>query len=916
MKKVYVYLLLALMLLPTSCSKIYDELDALDERIDKIEMSIIPSIDNQIATINKSIVALEKTDGELDKYIDDLGATAKKLQEQISVTNKALGEVENSLRKEITTTKSDIISQLNAVKTELEGELKQINATIELLQAKDAEITLKVTELQNFINDELRNTKNWVNATFVTLEQYNQVVTEVATIKSQINAINKSIADLETRLTTKINDDISAAVSSLGIEMQQLIKGVTDGYVEAVENAKQELTVAYTKALQIAIADLDTSLKNWVGEQLSSYYTISEVDALLVAMQEEFNNALSSQKTYLESMINELSSTLSQSIQDNRNLIEILFQNNPAQPSDSTNLALKIAQNAIGISQNAQHIIDNANAITANSSKIDENAKLIEENRSLIEASNQLIANNKTALEALIASNASDIEANAAAIKTNAEGIAKNAELIAVNTSALNNNAATIAQNTTDITQLRIDLITAKQEITEAYLQAIETAITESEGRIEGRLAAEISAINSKIDTIIGDVNRNIQDIGDRINVLEAEILNLKTSVDEINDNISKLLARIQSLSYIPQYDDGKATMEFMDETSHMTLDFEVSPKDAVAELTDVWQSVLDAKATYTATRAVSFVDLPLIAFKADSANGIISITVSGENLSTEFFSGTQTASVRIAISDGNNSITSDYIPMVAMENIDNKIFYTSLDNNVIEPYKTDGFRANIISNTYENGKGVIKFDAPVTSIPYQAFKNCTNLTEITIPNSVDYMGGNPFSGCINLERFNGKFAEDNGRCLIKGSNFIAYAFASGTEYTIPNNVTRVKLEAFLDCSSLTEVTIPNSVTHIEMDTFYGCSNLTAITIPNSVIYMGDNVFRKCTSLTNVVLSNNITSIGYGAFQECNKLSNISIPEGVTSIGPDTFENCTGLTSITLPNSVTEIKSGVFSGCI
>ena len=91
-----------------------------------------------------------------------------------------------------------------------------------------------------------------------------------------------------------------------------------------------------------------------------------------------------------------------------------------------------------------------------------------------------------------------------------------------------------------------------------------------------------------------------------------------------------------------------------------------MSPKDAVAELAKVWQDALSVKAVYTQTRAVSFVDMPILSFEADADNGVISVTALGDNLSAEFFNGTQSASARLSISDGNNSVTSEYIPMVA----------------------------------------------------------------------------------------------------------------------------------------------------------------------------------------------------------------------------------------------------------
>jgi hypothetical protein len=81
----------------------------------------------------------------------------------------------------------------------------------------------------------------------------------------------------------------------------------------------------------------------------------------------------------------------------------------------------------------------------------------------------------------------------------------------------------------------------------------------------------------------------------------------------------------------------------------------------------------------------------------------------------------------------------------------DNEIWYTSTRGNVINPADTDVFGANIVSNTYEDGKGVITFDGPVTSIGDAAFDFCTGLVSITIPKSVTSIGNMAFVECASL---------------------------------------------------------------------------------------------------------------------------------------------------------------------
>ena len=158
-----------------------------------------------------------------------------------------------------------------------------------------------------------------------------------------------------------------------------------------------------------------------------------------------------------------------------------------------------------------------------------------------------------------------------------------------------------------------------------------------------------------------------------------------------------------------------------------------------------------------------------------------------------------------------------------------NEIWYTSSDNDVVIPNDANVFGANIVNNSYIDGKGVMTFDGDVTKIGYQAFLNCDRLTSVTIPDSVTTIGYQAFTLCTSLTEFKGKFASEDGRCLIIDGVLNSFAPYGLTQYTIPDSVTEIGEGAFLACTSLKNVTTPDSVTEIGNNAFYDCTSLTSV---------------------------------------------------------------------------------------
>ena len=248
------------------------------------------------------------------------------------------------------------------------------------------------------------------------------------------------------------------------------------------------------------------------------------------------------------------------------------------------------------------------------------------------------------------------------------------------------------------------------------------------------------------------------------------------------------------------------------------------------------------------------------------------------------------------------------------------------------EQYKVDGFKINYVKNTYGH---------------MYALKNGFTDEACLLTNELDdgtleitkYAGNS--ATCVIPGEIDGKKVTEIGDSAFKGCTEL-------TSITIPDGVTGIGNKAFSDCTSLETVTIPASVTYVRDSAFYGCTSLKSVTIPESVTYIGGYAFAECYSLKYADIPANVSGIGLSPFCNCRSLENINIdeankwyttvdgvlydkdktelinypagkkdssyviPEGIRTIREKAFYGCLNLCELTIPDSVTEIESGAF----
>ncbi|MBR5699526.1 MAG: Ig-like domain-containing protein, partial [Bacteroidales bacterium] len=540
-KITHFFILLALLLLSGCATK--NDLAALEERLGKVENQSIATIHQQINSINGTLTSLGNMDTELRGLIETL-------QRQ----KDELVHADELLEQKITAAGQEAAAQLETYKRTVTGQISAINTTLEELTSKDTDLQQQISALRTYIDTDIKNlisgqisdTRTWVSTTFVTLEKYNQTAAIVAGIQGQ----------LETLLGTMATQaQLESALGSLREDLQgEISQAVTDCNT-AITTARQELTDAYEGAIRSAIETSEASLKNWVNEQLTGYYTIAQTEAKLSTLEGNLTNQLSSQKADLEG---------------------------------------------------------------------------------------------------LIADNATSLDKHQASIDSLRKRIVK------------------LEEDLAGLSGIRDELNTAKSEITEAYQGAIQAAIETLDGKLSGQMATEISTLNGRITTEVSQINATLDTLTQRVSQCETDLGLLRDEIAGIKADIAKLLARIQSLTYIPRYSDGQATVYFIREgedvqPENVTLDFEVHPASAAADLAALWQEAVTLKAVSTITRsAPEFINLPITTLEADG--GVITLQAETGNLPAVFFAGDTSASACLSISDGTNDRVSEYVPLLAIE--------------------------------------------------------------------------------------------------------------------------------------------------------------------------------------------------------------------------------------------------------
>ena len=449
-------------------------------------------------------------------------------------------------------------------------------------------------------------------------------------------------------------------------------------------------------------------------------------------------------------------------------------------------------------------------------------------------------------------------------------------------------------------------------------------------------LSERVSSLAAEMEKLdVSGIYKRLDEWTALLSGFESQFGAILDSMKDLEARISELIGQIRSISFVPDYTDGRVAVHFLpgeELTSRSEVaTFKISPASAVTRIKEFYEktgdmehlSFLQAAAVKTQTRAeATFIPLPISLVTFDLDQGLMYVTLDCSPIGVDF-----PANAVVQVTDGTTEISSDYVPLFSTDYI---IRYSTSDEKAVTPFT---FKDKVIYNQYagKNG-GIIIFDSsydPADVTMYQGpfsrtnllsvdiqdpgflcdgcFESCLDLTYVSLPEGQEAIPPMAFNICPKLKEIN----------LPEGLTEIGMqAFRDCKDLNIkkfPSSLRAIRDYAFSDCTGLKgELTLPNVET-IGSRAFFNCPGLTKVT-GNFVETIGSEAFSADEGLTAIYFSH-LQHMGIGAFSQCSSLRYVSIGVNLTVLPKSAFAQCTGLINFVIPTSVKSVESKAFFGC-
>ena len=658
--------------------------EAIETNNGVINAAIAKAVQDAIDKVDTRLAVIDNTIAGIQKDIEAIKGSIASIEKQIAGINASIADLE----------KTD--AALQALIDALEAADEDYSELIAALQAKDADLEKKISDLKAYIDGKIDATEDWAEATFATLAQYEAVQKEIAAIKALIEqnktdltaaytkAIEEAIAQSETSMKAWVNEllaegyydiaeidgKLAALEASLAGADAELAKDIEDQQA-ALEQAKKDLAAAYQKAIADAIKTnngaIDRAIANAVNDAIAETDAKLTVIGIAISVIQKDIVSLKNSIATIEQQIRNINSSIA-SLKNADAALQALIDALEAAGEEHSDLIAalqakdaelekKIAGLQAYVDGEITATEDWAEATFATLEQYEQLQTEFADIKALVDGFE--VVDISVFLEALDEAIAASEESMKSWVnELLAEGYYNIAEIDAKLAALEADLADADAELAKDIKDQQAALEQAKKDLTAAYEAAIKKAI-ENGGVIDDAIADAIA-----------EATNNLQS---EIDGIKAEITSIKSRIEALEKNFAN---RIQSLTFVPQYSDGKILMDYTDPDHTTQAHFRISPA-FIAKLISAEDVTAFARYTSDPTTRAFEPEFPLSVMSVTSDDsGVIEVNLKEDSnnlFDTKFWNGTKEAVVYIRITDDNgNDVVSEAIPMIAHNYVGN----------------------------------------------------------------------------------------------------------------------------------------------------------------------------------------------------------------------------------------------------
>ena len=195
-----------------------------------------------------------------------------------------------------------------------------------------------------------------------------------------------------------------------------------------------------------------------------------------------------------------------------------------------------------------------------------------------------------------------------------------------------------------------------------------------------------------------------------------------------------------------------------------------------------------------------------------------------------------------------------------------------------------------------------------ITAIPDNAFKNCSRMGNVSLPESLETIGNSAFYGT--------NIWDLTIPANVQSIGSSAFQSAHIKSLTIPANsrLTAIGYRTFSDNRLYSLSILADSITSLGQYAFANCG-MDTLVLPPNLTSLSAYSFNNCDNLRYIVMPNTLTEVPDCAFQGCDNLDDIQFPRNLQRIGKYAFADCTNLRNVDIPGLVTEIGDYAFKDC-